>query len=300
MNIYTINMDKDVDRLNKFKKSAELYNINFTRVSGVLINDDTIKNSPHISDFMKTYGTHGIIGCFLAHKKVWEIVVNNKIDYAVILEDDIEFTPQFKPTLEQIKNDIDTHKLDFDVLLLSSLIGCKNPKNYNLLDTISKTFFKKRQFQYINENYHIPEFFGGLQSYIITYQSAKKLLKELSIVTYHVDTVLSTSHNIKIISLNHPIMKNSLENCDLSNNSTSQFFLDRYFKNIFIDGKNLSWLLNVSLLKIPLPYASVIINPRLIFKIILLLIITITCICLKIQKKYWTSIIILLLLFMML
>jgi len=293
MNIYTINMDKDVDRLNKFKKSAELYNINFTKVSGVLITDNDIKNSLYISDFMKTYGTKGMIGCFLAHKKVWEIVVNDKIDYAVILEDDIEFTPQFKATLEQIQND----NLDFDVLLLSSLIGCKNPKNYNFLDILSKHFFKKRQYHYINEKYHIPEFFAGTQSYIITYESAKKLLKELSTVTYHVDTVLSESHNIKIISLNNPIIKLSLENTDLSNNSTSQYFLDRYFKHIFINGKNLSWLLNISLLQIPFPYEPLIINCRFIIKVLLLLLIIIICICFKLQKKLWIIILLLLLLF---
>ena len=296
INIYTINMDKDVDRLNRFKKSAELYDINFTKVSGVSITDHDIKNSLYISDFMKKYGTKGMIGCFLAHKKVWEIVVNDKIDYAVILEDDVEFTPQFKSTLEQIKSD----NLDFDILLLSSLIGGKNPKDYNFLDTISKIFFKKRKYQYINEKYHIPEFFAGTQSYIITYEGAKKLLNELSIVTYHIDTVLSSSHNIKIMSLNNPVIKVSLENCDLSNNSTSQFFLDKYFKNIFFDGKNLSWLLNVSIIKVPLPYKPVIINPRFIIKFLLIFIISLICICLKIQKKYWIMIIVLFLLFMML
>ena len=296
MNIYLINMDKDVDRFNKFKKSADIYDINFTRVSGVLIKDEYIKNSPTISNFMKTYGTKGMIGCFLAHKKVWEIVVKDKMDYAVILEDDIEFTSIFKPTLKQIQND----NIEFDILLLSSLLGCKNPKNYNWLDNVSKHFFKKRLYQYINEKYHIPEFFAGAQSYIITYESAKKLLKELSMVTYHIDTVLSNSHHIKILSLNQPIIKLSVENSDLSNNSTSQYFLDRYFKNIFVDGKNLSWLLNISLLQIPFPYKSMIVNVRFIIKILVLFIVIIICMCVKLKKKYWIPLIILFLLFMLL
>lgn len=300
INTYVINMSKDKDRLTAVKKSAKKYDIDFTRVDGVVIDDNSIKNSPYISDFMKKYGTKGMIGCFLAHKKVWEIIVNDKIDYAVILEDDIEFTSQFKSTIKQIKDGI--NDLDFDILLLSSLIGCKNPKDYNFLDNVSKNFFKKRKYKYINEKYHIPEFFGGLQSYIITYESAKKLLKELSIVTYHVDLVLSASQNIKIMSLNQPIIKNSLENCDLSNNSTSHFLLDKYFKNIFIDGKNLSWMLNVSLIKVPLPDSQnpTIINPRFIIKYFLILIITLICIYLNISQKYWILILVLFIIILLL
>jgi GR25 family glycosyltransferase involved in LPS biosynthesis len=300
MNTYVINMSKDTHRLASFKKSAALYDINFIRVDGVSIDDNSIKKSPDISNFMKKYGTKGMIGCFLAHKKVWEIIVNNKIKYAIILEDDIEFTEQFNPTIKEIQKDIKT--LDFDILLLSSLIGCKNPKNYNFSDKVSKFFFKTREYKYINEKYHIPEFFGGLQSYIITYKSAKKLLKELSIVTYHVDLVISASQSIKIMSLNHPIIINSLENCDLSNNSTSYFLLDRYFKNIFIDGKNLSWMLNVSLMKVPVPDSQnpTIINPRFIIKYFLILIIALICIYFKIKQKYWILILVLFIIILLL
>ena len=304
MNIYVINMDKDTQRLNKITQSAEKYDINFTRVSGVVINDEIIKTSPFVSDFMKKYGTKGIIGSFLAHKKVWEIIVNDKIDYAVILEDDIEFTPQFKSTLEQIKDDINNSKLDFDILLLSSLVGCKSPKNYNFVDMICRKFLRNTKYQYINDMYHIPEFFAGVQSYVVTYESAKKLLAELSVVNYYVDLALTYSKNIKKISLNRPIIKLSDDNCEISNNSTSPYLLDKILKKINIYNINLSWILNISICQIPGPLKNtpIVISPRFILKYLFILFFTILLVYYNIVKEvqYWFIIILLYLLIIIL
>jgi len=304
MNIYVINMDKDTQRLNKITQSAEKYDINFTRVSGVVINDEIIKTSPFVSDFMKKYGTKGIIGSFLAHKKVWEIIVNDKIDYAVILEDDIEFTPQFKSTLEQIKDDINNSKLDFDILLLSSLVGCKSPKNYNFVDMICRKFLRNTKYQYINDMYHIPEFFAGVQSYVVTYESAKKLLAELSVVNYYVDLALTYSKNIKKISLNKPIIKLSDDNCEISNNATSPYLLDKILKKINIYNINLSWILNISICQIPVPLnkTPIVISPRFILKYLFILFFTILLVYYNIVKEvqYWFIIILLYLLIIIL
>ena len=304
MNIYVINMDKDIKRLHKITQSAEIYDINFTRVSGVVINDEIIKKSPFVSEFMKKYGTKGIIGSFLAHKKVWEIIVNDKIDYAVILEDDVEFTPQFNSTLEQIKDDINNSKIDFDILLLSSLVGCKNPKNYNFVDMICRKIMKNTKYQYINKMYHIPEFFTGVQSYVVTYESAKKLLTELSVVNYYVDLMLTYSTNIKKISLNKPIIKLSDENCEISNNGTSPYLLDKILKKINIYNINLSWILNISICQIPVPLKKtpIVISPRFIIKYLFILFLTILLVYYNIVKEvqYWFIIILLYLLIIIL
>ena len=95
MQIFVINMDKDIDKLKKIKKSAAINNINFERISGVSINNEYIKKSPDISHLMKLFGTKGMIGCFLAHKKVWSKIVLDNIPYAVICEDDIIFASNF-------------------------------------------------------------------------------------------------------------------------------------------------------------------------------------------------------------
>ena len=271
MNIYVINMDKDVERLKNLELSAKKYGIEYTRVSGILIDDKYIEESTEVSSFVKNYGTNGIVGAFLAHKKIWAKIVEENIPYAVILEDDIEFTQNFKDTINTIEKDIPT--LDFDILLLSSLIGGKNPQNYNFIDKFSKLLMKTTDYEYINDKYHYPEYFAGLQSYIVTYKSALKLLDELPIVSYHIDLVISASPNIKKMAINEPIINSSRKNSDLSNNSPSQYFLDKYFKNVFVYDMNLTWMLNVNLLSIPIPnkQTPTIINPRFVIKLIFIL-----------------------------
>lgn len=292
-NILIINMDKDVDRLDKIKKSAELFNIKFTRVPGVRVDDQYINTSPYISDFMKKYGTKGMIGGFLAHKSVWEVVVKNNLEYAIILEDDIVFNENFNSSIDEILKDI--HKLDFDVLLLGSLVGGKPTKDYNFLDKISKFFLKSNEYKYIDDKYHTPEFFGGSHAYIIKYESAKKLLEKLSIVTYYIDLVISSCKDIKIIALNNSLINTSSDNRDLSNNSTTQYYLDKYFKKIFIYEKNLSWMLNISLFKISLPNSQtpLMINSRFIIKYLIIFIITLLCTYYDIYQPYWSIILLL-------
>lgn len=45
--------------------------------------------------------TQGEIGCALSHKKTLERVLAEDLDYALIMEDDVELSPQFKKILEQ-------------------------------------------------------------------------------------------------------------------------------------------------------------------------------------------------------
>ena len=270
MQIFVINMDKDIDKLKKIKKSAAINNINFERISGVSINNEYIKKSPDISHLMKLFGTKGMIGCFLAHKKVWSKIVLDNIPYAVICEDDIIFASNFNTEIQNIEKDITT--LKFDMLIISCLIGGKPPDKYNMLEKIYKTFFNTKKYRKINDKYFIPEFFGGTQCYILTLQSAKKLLKYLEKVSYHVDTVMSNSSRIKKIALYNNIITNNTEE-GMSNNVTNTFFLDNFINNKSFYTINLSWFLNFPFLQIPIFTRNICIDItiRFIIKFIILL-----------------------------
>ena len=270
MQIFVINMDKDTDRLKKVKKSAAINNINFERISGVSINNEYIKKSPDISHLMKLFGTKGMIGCFLAHKKVWSKIVLDNIPYAVICEDDIIFSSNFNTEIQNIEKDITT--LKFDMLILSCLVGGKPPDKYNMLEKIYKTFFNTKKYRKINDKYFIPDFFGGTQCYILTLQSAKKLLKYLEKVSYHVDTVISNSSRIKKIALYNNIITNNTEE-GMSNNVTNTFFLDNFINNKSFYTINLSWFLNFPFLQIPIFTRNICIDItiRFIIKFIILL-----------------------------
>jgi glycosyl transferase, family 25 len=62
--------------------------------------------------------TPGEIGCALGHKKAWEYIVENNLDYAIVLEDDFALTKDFKNTFKESINKQGGVPEDTEVLFL--------------------------------------------------------------------------------------------------------------------------------------------------------------------------------------
>lgn len=247
---FVINMDKDIENFITLQKTCkEDYDITVERIQGVDISKMSDKEKKNLTTpYIYKYGTNGMIGCFLAHRNVWKKVVEENIDYAVVFEDDIIMDKSIKKMIEKVLN----NKYRFDIMLLGCRNGCKNPKDYNMSDLISKiALFKyNKKYKLFDDNVHIPEFFTGTHAYIITNKSAKKLLKLFPKVSGPVDSELSKKIQVKKISINNNIVK---QNSDISTNNTSktEFLLDKLLLNrIYInEDKPLSYSLNVVHLK---------------------------------------------------
>jgi GR25 family glycosyltransferase involved in LPS biosynthesis len=97
------------------------------------------------------------IGCCLSHYNVWKAVIKDKVDIAMILEDDdIKYNNEF---IKYTKNIVKTAPKDWDVILLGFMI----PKRF-LKDEIKVGDFYK-----INE-------FVLTHSYLISNKGAQKLI----------------------------------------------------------------------------------------------------------------------------
>lgn len=121
--------------------------------------------------------TPGEVGCFLAHRKAWQCVVDNDWDFGFILEDDVDLRPSYQ-TLEKIAAaKIDEQK--FDVLYIARdprfcRIFPKRPAPNPHLVWAGKTW--------------------GLQAYVVTREAAQKLLAKTEKITgYAVDIFVSCS-----------------------------------------------------------------------------------------------------------
>lgn len=96
INVYLINMDKDVERLAHMRAQIACQNLDFIRVPAV--------NGYEIPDheFLE-YGSNargrkwgtGALGCFLSHYQAWKNIVANDDEYGLVLEDDIYFSDDF-------------------------------------------------------------------------------------------------------------------------------------------------------------------------------------------------------------
>ena len=93
MKTYLINLDRSRDRLAVMTQRMSEIGIAAERVSGVegaKLKADSINTAIPNYKYPRSL-TRGEIGCFLSHRKCWEIFVQSGDDWALILEDDCIF-----------------------------------------------------------------------------------------------------------------------------------------------------------------------------------------------------------------
>lgn len=121
MKIFLINLDKRPDRLSYVASQLHALQLDYERLSaidGEKLNIETIKGikinqKRHYIERYR-YLSLGEIGCFLSHYTIWKKIIDLKLDYALILEDDITIDPD----LPKILVNPLIHK--FDLINLSS------------------------------------------------------------------------------------------------------------------------------------------------------------------------------------
>lgn len=108
--IYLINLKKSPERLAKSKKRLAEQNIDFIRVEGVFgqdLSENEIKQyycpALNVSKYHTTL-TKGQIGCYLSHRKVWQLIAEGEDDFGIILEDDFVLPGNLNKAIECIKN----------------------------------------------------------------------------------------------------------------------------------------------------------------------------------------------------
>ncbi|MFT6086214.1 MAG: glycosyl transferase family 25 [Glaciecola sp.] len=104
--ICLINLARSTDRLAACASQLDSYGLPFDRI--VAVNGDTLDVSTIIglynfgdSSYHK-HMTRGELGCYLSHARAWQAIVDEQLDYAVILEDDILLQDDIQQGLEAI------------------------------------------------------------------------------------------------------------------------------------------------------------------------------------------------------
>lgn len=105
--IFVINLDERPDKFKNAEDQLIAQNFKCERISAIRGSNltkvhiqqayDEAANKKH---YMKTMSV-GEIGCYLSHRAAWQKIVNENLDYAIILEDDCKLEDNFKklPTL---------------------------------------------------------------------------------------------------------------------------------------------------------------------------------------------------------
>jgi len=161
--VYVINLVRSQDRWDRLKSTADAFSIDLRRVEAV---EGKLLTQEELSDFDETgfRRCHGKIampaeiGCYFSHIRALERIVAESEPFAVIVEDDVSFTPAFRPFLERL-----TRLTDWDVVKL-----------INHRTAAFRTFRDIDGRFSIGRCLHGP--LGSSAAYVVTREGASKLL----------------------------------------------------------------------------------------------------------------------------
>ena len=117
MKIFVINLERDTNKKEKIQKLMDKANISVEFFKAV---DGTTHHENHnftgwVDPYHCRYVTKGEVGCALSHYYIWEKIINEKIEKAIILEDDVEIIDH---DFVNKVNNIDKN-IEYDLLYLS-------------------------------------------------------------------------------------------------------------------------------------------------------------------------------------
>lgn len=124
-------------------------------------------------------GTWGAVGCYLSHATLWQKIVDENLDMAMIFEDDVSFSDSFSKGKNKILNALPN---DADIIFFD-LIKNFEPERYNdIFDRVNGQFF-------------------GTHAYIMTNKAAKKLLPVILPVEIQIDALISLRNYLDNLKL---------------------------------------------------------------------------------------------------
>ena len=115
-------MSSSSDRFNYISQQLEHQNLSFKRIPGVDIKERQDLKNKYYSKVRNKLDYHtpltdGEIGCYIAHRNAWKAILDDNIDFGLVLEDDAYLKENLKLILDNLHNT----KSDWDILKLADL-----------------------------------------------------------------------------------------------------------------------------------------------------------------------------------
>jgi glycosyl transferase family 25 len=210
--IFVVNLEKDKAKKQKIQKLCDKFNLEVEFICAVNGNDLTKTEIDNIYDKNNSLKnidrelTKGEIGCALSHRNIYQKMVDENINQAIILEDDARFNQNFKTILKLVP------KLPKDWHLL--LLG------FDVYD-LSKYFYKiKKTLSY---TISIPlENADCTYGYLINKTGAKVLLKATKKLAMPIDCYTGDYHFNNVLTLDPKIITTDSASSSISNDREKQ------------------------------------------------------------------------------
>lgn len=149
-------------------------------VMGNSLNLNELINTGKLSEYFNdpdiNANKRNVIGCYLSHLKIYNIISTTKTSgYSIIFEDDFEITNDFYKTMMKAVKTLNNNNIDFDMLFLGILpILDYNKKEQNIIDNIE----------------FCSGVYAGCHGYLINNEKADKIYNSLKYMYEPIDIVI--------------------------------------------------------------------------------------------------------------
>lgn len=257
--IYIVVHNSNNKNWTKLVSKLKWFNIPIKKWNSVKKNNITDKKVNKIATkTCASFCSVDMISEWLTHFNLWKHIVKNEEDLVLILDENIILAKNFNNKLDKYWNQI---PYDWDIVYLGCNGSCGN-------STITETYYKVmygRENEDINSNLIKPCFPLGLYAYIITYEGAKKLLKNDNFkkIGYKLDYYLAKyaffENNLNLYAFIPALVKkkshNKIDNHEIFKPITSKLI---YTKSSNIHDVLGSQFVNIRFLKLNITYYTII------------------------------------------
>lgn len=175
MKNYIIHVSTDFEREKHIRKEIAKTSFDFTFINKGDIKDLT---TDILAQYFVDMSVPSIISCAYKHILVYKDMIDNQVDYAIILEDDIYLYKNFEKKITEIVDEIKERKLSNFLISLEE----------STLQYVKGSEREKRKLLYLKKHGRCTG------AYIIDIESAKAMMREIE--THKCNTPIDWLHNI--------------------------------------------------------------------------------------------------------
>ena len=232
--LFVINLKRDIEKKEHMLKLCKAFSLNchfIDAVYGKSLSEEEI--GKHYAKKMATkYSGRGMsrgeIGCLLSHKHIYQTMIDEEIEQALILEDDCEFCDD----IEEVFDHMDLFPNNWEVILL----GHKSNFGYDT-ETKASIWWK----QHISTKYKLirPSDIGyGTHGYLINNRGAKRLLGKLDQYYKPIDHYTGNDKEVNVYAISpvaiklHPNMSQNYHSMDDRADTVKRMVADNKTKKL--------------------------------------------------------------------
>jgi len=246
--IFVVNLERDVEKRQHMVALAKKRNLDLTFTDAVLGKNLSREEVKHHYDDVKGLTDFGReltlaeLGCALSHLNIYKCMIEKNIQIAIVLEDDVELSENFKELIHQPNNFPDKWEL--------MLLGYYSETSSERLTYSS--FWRRHKVSQNFKAVKLTELAFGTHGYMINIQGAKKLVEILSNISKPIDHYTGASLYLntygiipRVVSLNERYKAMGCISNERDNILDNKKSFSKTIKNSLKKIKILFWLKNL-------------------------------------------------------